>query len=88
MEQLAEGGGGAGRDFLALGWLLGVGRLAGVITEAGAGWDGDNEVSAETAGILCSTEKPTQPLLGTGPVGWSHALKAAWTFDFGPVGGS
>lgn len=26
VEQLAEGGGGEGSDFLALGWLLGVGR--------------------------------------------------------------
>lgn len=64
-----EGGGGEGSDFLAPGWLLGVGLsdYRGPGTQpAGMGI----MRCLLNAGILWSTENPTQSLLGRGPTAY------------------
>lgn len=84
----AEGGGGEGSDFLALGWLLGVGLsdYRGAGTQP-AGTDGDNEVSAETQESSGAQRILHNPRLELGPRVITALEKAAWTFLSGHVGG-
>ena len=84
----AEGGGGEGSDFLALGWLLGVGLsdYRGAGTQP-AGTDGDNEVSAETQDSSGAQRILHNPRLELGPRVITALEKAAWTFLSGHVGG-
>lgn len=75
----AEGGGGEGSDFLALGWLLGVGLCDY------RGWDRDNEVSVET-----QESSGAQRILRKASVQWDplliSALEQAALFSPWPCG--
>lgn len=84
-EQLAEGGGGEGSDFLALGWLLGVGRSD--YRGAGTQPARDNEVSAETQASFGAQRSPHNLCLEQGLWVITTLEKAAWTFVFDHVGG-
>lgn len=77
----AEGGGGDGSDFLALGWLLGVGPCDY------RGWDRDNEVSGETLESSGAQRILHNPSLEGGPWVATALQQAAQPFLSCHVGG-